>query len=296
MSHSYRIMQKYKSTNVRTTKIKLFIARLILLLLWKIARPLLSAVLKKLFFTPRQYPMYDLEKLYRLKGTRFTIPVHSKNIQCWKWGEGPGILFVHGWNGRGTQFVKFFDKFLEAGFSIIAFDSLAHGETEGKRSSYFEMTDVVRAILYNYKNTLNITGIVGHSLGAAAIINALEKDNTQLKTVLIAPALKLNELLNSTFRSLGVPDKIYNTIINDYEKKFNYDFKRDNPYNLLIEKSIPALIIHDKDDDTAAWEDSRTIAENNDDIMLETTIGLGHKWILINDDVVKRTLDYLKWS
>ena len=44
-----------------------------------------------------------------------------------------------------------------------------------------------------------LAGIIAPSVGGATVINCLSKENTVSKTVLIAPALKLKELLFITF-------------------------------------------------------------------------------------------------
>jgi alpha-beta hydrolase superfamily lysophospholipase len=94
------------------------------------------------------------------------------------------------WSGRGIQFHRFIEPLVKAGYTAIAFDGPAHGSSDGRNTSYFEFTDVVRAF-FDPELGLHIRGVVAHSFGAAAAINGLARQTDSPETVLIAPALML---------------------------------------------------------------------------------------------------------
>ncbi|MBU4331194.1 MAG: alpha/beta hydrolase [Acidobacteria bacterium] len=214
-------------------------------------------------------------------------------IRCWRWGTGPAVLFVHGWNGRGIQFFQFFQPVLETGLSVIAFDGPGHGESEGQTSSYFQMSEALRALIHD-ERIGEIRGFVGHSFGAGAIINTIHKEQLNIPSVWIAPALKLKELLELAFSFHGIPLHIFRKLIAEYEEKYPYNLKKDNPIQLLSRRDMKALIIHDRNDRVIPLTDSQMAADRNDGIRLESTKGLGHRRILKDPDMIQQTICYLK--
>ena len=212
-------------------------------------------------------------------------------MECWKWGEGPSILFAHGWNGRGVQFNRFFGPLTEAGYSIIAFDAPAHGESSGKKSSYFELTDTIRLILNSPHH--DIRGVVGHSMGGSAVINALSKEEISLPTVLIAPVFKLEEILFNTFNFYGIPEFVYRKAISEYENRFGYKMNDDNPIHLMPVIKTDLLVVHDRQDRAIPFQDSEEMAKSWSNVILHDTNGLGHKRILLDHKIVNRVVGYL---
>jgi len=294
MSSRKQNVDKY-SSGIQISTLKRMLNYISLYVLWLVRRKPLRQLLFKHFFTPKSYKLAETEIQYLNKGERFEIPVNDQKVIYWKWGTGPVILFSHGWNGRGIQFYHFFDKLIKNGFSIVAFDGPGHGESECKTCSYFQMTDTVRALI-SHLNPKNMVGLVGHSFGASAIINAASKENLKIPAVLIAPAIKLKEMLEKTIRIHGVPNIIYKSLIGEYEKKYGYHFHNDNPYNLLKTFNINALILHDSDDQTTPFSISQETAKLYKSIDLIKTDGLGHIRILRDDGVINEAISYLRDS
>jgi pimeloyl-ACP methyl ester carboxylesterase len=192
---------------------------------------------------------------------------------------------------------RFIRPLVESGYSVIAFDAPAHGESDGTTTSYFEFTDVVRAFI-KADSGFDISAVIAHSLGAAAVINGLSKERTAVDTVLIAPALKLKEILYNTFDRYGIPANLYRNMIASFEKKYGYSLDHDNPVRLLRDLNRPVFIVHDRDDKMIPYMDSRKAAENHANVRVRITEGLGHKRILNDETVLEDVLQCLsgQWS
>ena len=280
------------STNVRLCKMRRKVTHTFFNLLWNHTATLSKRIIKRMLFTPATYKSTPVERQYLDSSDRFELSIHNKAVKCWKWGSGPSILLVHGWNGRGIQLHHFIEPLIQRGYSAITYDAPGHGESQGRTSSYFEFTDTVRALL-NSHDGHNIRGVIAHSLGGSAVVNGIEKENHPLEVVLIAPALRLKEVLYGFFDHVGVPRTIYEILIKEYEDQFGYNMQRDNPINLLRKINSKVLIVHDKNDPTIPYDDSKEISERFPNIELHTTERLGHKKVLADSSVVNRALDYL---
>ncbi len=251
-----------------------------------------KSLIKQIFFKPARKLLTTNEQQWIDIARTFQIRVHNKTIQCWQWGQGPKILAVHGWNGLGANLFPYFNPLLQKGYSVVAFDAPAHGISEGEQTNYFEITDTVRAMVNSIgKNSL--AGIVAHSLGAAAVINCLSKEKIITKTALIAPALRLKELLFNAFEKNGVPRHWYKTIVAEIEEEYGYSMEHDNPYFLLERLDSKVMIAHDRQDRVVPFQDTSKIASQHSNIFLHATKGLGHKHIIKDKSTVDVVLQYL---
>lgn len=285
--------EKWISTNVRLSQIRQKAVHGALDLLWNVTPTLTKLLVKKMFFTPSSYKTTPLEKQYLENGESFQLFVHDKTVQCWKWGRGPSILLAHGWNGRGIQLHHFIEPLVQRGYSVIGYDAPGHGVSQGKTSSYFEFTDTIRTLLTS-SNGHKIQGVIAHSLGGSATVNSIAKENQPLQAVLVAPALRLAEVLKCFFDHVGVPTHLYHTLIQEYENQFGYDMQRDNPANLFKEINSKILIVHDKHDPTIPYIDSKELSNEFRNIVLHATEGLGHKRILTDESVVDSIVNYFR--
>lgn len=280
------------STNVRDEKLSKRAFRFSLNFLWKFSPGLAKAIVRKLFFSPAHYRAGTLERKLLHDSRAFDISVNGKTIKCWQWGKGPAILLVHGWNGRGIQLHAFIEPLVAAGYQVITLDAPGHGVSEGKTSSYFEYSDVIREII-RWDGDLNIKGIIAHSLGASAVVCALAKEASTIGAVLVAPALRLSDILADSFDTYGCPRPIMTSLIREFENRFGYSMQSDNPYNLLADVAGDLLVIHDTEDGTVPYADSLDASRQFRNIKLRTTHGLGHKKHLFDDATINFILGHV---
>jgi hypothetical protein len=77
------------------------------------------------------------------------------------------------------------------------------------------------------------------------------------------------------------------------ERYYGYDVHQDNPYVLAKTIASKMLIVHDKDDRTIPYMDSKILSEKTDNVELNTTEGLGHKRILRDKAVIDFITAYI---
>ena len=282
----------FKSTNVRNNYRRIFV-HAIFSFLYILFPGLIDNFISKHFFVPNKYPATDEEKELLEQSKAFQLVVDNETIMCWQWGNGPFILLAHGWNGHGSQFIYIINALLKSGHSVITFDGPAHGQSEGRTSSYFQMSDAVRALI-NHIQPEHLKGLIGHSFGASAIINAVSKESVDTLVILISPALDLKRILESYFLQNGIPLTILYKAISEYEERFGYNLEKDNPLNLLKSIDQEVLIIHDEDDIITSFNESKRVSEVNKSLILKSSRGLGHKRILFDKTIMSWILEYLK--
>lgn len=282
-----------KSTNVRiANNMGKVINKALIIGQWIYPRGVENFVRNR-FFTPLTKPLTKAQTKWIESATSIQAESRGKNIQLWHIGAGPSLLFVHGWNGRGAQFQHFFQPALDAGYSIVFFDAPAHGDSEGSKTNYLEVTESLNAI-FKHEIGEDIVGVVAHPLGASSVINHLTRHHNPIKIVLIAPALRLLELLFASFHIHGVPDKTSFKLIKEVEEEFQIPLETQNPIDLINQLSNNILIIHDKKDKTTPIGPSIQVDKALDNIELMKTEGFGHSLLLKQKSVIEKTLLFMK--
>lgn len=280
------------STNVRSIKGREWALRQAFKVLSISAPSLTGRIVEKIFFTPGSYIPSAEERRRLEQAEPFQVRVHGRRICGWRWGAGPGVLLVHGWSGRGIQLHRYIDPVVRAGRAAVAIDGPAHGESEGRSTSYFEFTDVIRTLIAPDQG-LRIQGVVAHSFGAAAVVNALAHQKAAVKTVLLAPALQLRKTLFDALERHGISPRVYETVIAAYETRFGYSLERDDPHRRLGDLRAPVLVVHDRDDPVIAHMDSESLCGRLGQVTLKTTSGLGHRRIMADPEVVETGVSHL---
>ncbi len=238
-------------------------------------------------------PITKAQNKWMERATSIQVDSRGKKIQLWRIGKGPALLFIHGWNGRGVQFQRFFQPALDAGYSVLFFDAPAHGYSEGEMTNYLEVTESINAI-FNHGPGKDIVGVVAHSLGASAIINHLTRHANPIRLVLVAPALRLLELLFASFHMHGVPDRTSIKLIKEVEEEFQIPLETQNPIDLIYQLSNNMLIIHDKKDKTTPVEPSIQVSKQLGNIELMNTVGFGHNRLLKQKQVIDKAIHFIK--
>jgi pimeloyl-ACP methyl ester carboxylesterase len=242
--------------------------------------------------TPAKGRLSAAEEQALQRCRQFEIGVRDKKVRCYQWGRGPAVLLVHGWNGRAAQLSHFIDPLRRAGYSTLALDAPAHGESDGTRTNGFEFTDAVRALLRTPEGR-EVRGVIAHSLGGFAAVNAISREGLSAALVLVAPALQMKRILCRSFDLHGIPPRVYHGLLSDLEQRYGYDLERDDAARRLREIAGSVLILHDRDDQVIPYAHSREVADLLPAIQLVTTERLGHKRVLKDPGSVRRILAHL---
>lgn len=242
-----------------------------------------SRIAADLFMKPRRYAAPERERKVLAQAEPFDVRLGAETrIQAWKWGSGPMILLVHGWEGRGSQLASFVEPLVAAGYSVVAFDAPGHGASSGKRSSLPHFAYAVRVVA----STQNPHAIIAHSLGCAATTLALRDGLRTQRLVYIAPPLnpsdyvtRFGDILNI---SRPVLDRMRSRIEERFLRKWS-DYALDATARTM---TTPLLVVHDRDDDDTFHAEGAALAEAWPGAQMISTTGLGHRRILRDESVI----------
>ena len=107
------------------------------------------------------------------------------------WGEGPAVVFTHGWALSSELWEPEMLKLAKAGFRCVAYDRRGNGRSDdpGRGYDFDTLADDLGAVLDALD--LNSVTLVGHSMGNGEIARYLTRhgDACVARVVMVAPAL-----------------------------------------------------------------------------------------------------------
>lgn len=200
----------------------------------------------------KHYYNKEFEKLVVKSEDGFSLTAHY--LKCYKESNSV-IILLHGYSvdhHRSCQYLEFFEN---EGFNILLVDQRAHGESEGKYTTYgcYEVKDLdlwVKLLREKIGKDL-IIGIHGHSMGAAtALLYSVQGEGIVSFIIAEAGYSEAEKLLKSKLHKHRIPSfPFYQLTCNKIKHKCGFDIKEVCPINVVKESNIPILFIHgDRDE------------------------------------------------
>lgn len=245
----------------------------------------------KLWFVPTRFPIPSREQAALSSADQQKLTFGDIEINVFTWGEGPVVLFLHGWSGRSTQVSEFLKPLLDSGFKVLAFDGPAHGLSSGDHTDIIIYSDILKAIVEKYGP---LHSVITHSFGAMVFVTAF--DNFELKSaVFIAPPASILTPLNHFKDTLTLPDKVANYMQSQLKENYGDDiFDKVSVLGNIGKIELPALIIHDKNDTVVPVGDGQALhAKWKGSSYIETS-GLGHMKVLYDKSVIEKVLNFIR--
>jgi pimeloyl-ACP methyl ester carboxylesterase len=278
------------STNVRSMTVADRGRRSALGLVAAVAPALAARWAIRLFCTPPRHAPTAREREALTTARPVAVRVGNRRVQAWVWGDGPAVLLVHGWGGRGAQLAAFGPPLVAAGRAVVAFDAPGHGASAGRRASLLDLRDAVRAVAASVGP---VHGLVAHSLGAAAATLALGDGLAVGRAVFLAPPADPVAYFRRFLGSLGLPPATHPAIETAFERRYPFRWRDLSVPALARRLATPLLVVHDRLDREVAWEDGAAIAAAWPGAELVSPSGLGHRKILREPGVIARVVAFL---
>jgi len=253
-----------------------------------IAPGLMARWANRLWRTTQRYPRPTSEQRLLQKARRETLDKVAVNV----WGEGPAVLLVHGWNGRGTQMGGFIGPLLRAGYRVVAPDLPGHGDSPGRQCSVLLAAASLQTVGRRYGP---FAAAISHSFGGACLLLAMSDGLEVGRAVCISPPNRLEWLAARFADALQMPAGVRSAMLAQLEVRYGAGlWDRVAPETLAARLDIPGLIVHDRDDRQVPWRHAEAIARAWPGAELMLTDGLGHSRILYQREVIRRVVAFVR--
>ncbi|MDR0625760.1 MAG: alpha/beta hydrolase, partial [Bifidobacteriaceae bacterium] len=201
------------------------------------------------------------------------------------------VLLVHGWGGWRGQVAAFVEPLTTAGFRVVSFDALSHGDSGpgehgAAHSSGGELMASLEAVVDGIGQPY---GVIAHSLGCAAACRSYLKGKlTFERLTLVSPSPDMCQVAHTFARKLGFGGRAERMLTEEMEKRAHGKLADFNIAAMGATGRLPeALVIHDSVDRESPYGVARDIAASWAAARLITTEGLGHHRILIDPSVIR---------
>ncbi|MBD3867591.1 MAG: alpha/beta fold hydrolase [Acidobacteria bacterium] len=243
-----------------------------------------------LFAKPKRATIQADARATMAAGHRFDLEVDDHTLAAWSWGDGPTILLHHGWGGRASQMYRFVKPLVDAGFSVVAYDAPAHGDSPGKVTSLPEIARVLQQAAFRLHG---IYGVVSHSFGSAATLFAIRHGLQIDRAVLLAPPADMNFFLDQFTECLGLSPQTRRGMEQSWVEKYRFSWD-DMGVRGWAQGNRPSLLVfHDRADAMVPWEHGNDVVDEWGNARLVTTTGLSHRRIREDSGVTREAVAFL---
>lgn len=249
----------------------------------------------RLWFTPWPVPVSDralqkqagwLEGAERLSFT--TRDGHR--LSGFAAGDGPVVLLVHGWGEWAANLGAFIGPLTHAGYRVAGFDLPAHGDSSGVVTDALVNAAGIRDAA-DYLG--GVDAVVGHSMGAHGVTLALHQGLEVKAVALLAPAVRLYGV-DRFGQMFKLPERAVRGLQATIERRYGRSVWDDLAADrLAVDLDVPALIVHDADDDQISASDRRSLSEAWKGSRMVMTEGLGHGRIVRDEEVISLVVGFL---
>lgn len=228
----------------------------------------------------------------QLRGSECSLTLNGNIIKGWQWGiQGPKVLLVHGWNGRGLQLNRFIDPLLNAGYQVVCFDAPAHGQTSGQATHLLEISDVIQTIC---EQQGPFHAAIAHSFGVACLSAAIHNGASIPTIISISSPGGLSKLIQRYCAYMKIPNCAEQRLLERLERRVGKTLWKTFADNYpLNENAYRSLVIHDKEDQLVDWHESEQLASCWPNAELILTEGLGHRRILLDPFTVSTVVSFI---
>ncbi|MBF8743173.1 alpha/beta fold hydrolase [Pseudomonas guariconensis] len=241
--------------------------------------------MRRAFMTPRNLPPRQWELPLLARAERITLRF---GLSALRWGKGPTVLMMHGWEGRPTQFAALIDTLVAAGHTVVALEGPAHGRSPGQQA---HVVLFARALLEAAGELPPLRAVIGHSMGGASLLLALQWGLRTEAAVSIAAPAQLLGVLRGFAHRLGLPARARAAFIRQIEQDVGVQISRLDVSGYQLD--LPGLVVHARDDILVPASEAQLIHKAWFDSRLMVLDEGGHQRVLADPRLNEAVLELL---
>ncbi len=242
---------------------------------------------------PSTPPLKESDRRILSLARKFRFGPKGKNT-AWAWGDGPPVVFVHGWSGRGSQLATLADHVARQGFRSVVFDVTAHGESKGLRITFRDFISDVAELTAALDKP--VFAYVAHSAGGLGMMAARELSGIRAgRYVCICAPRSPYVPIRDIRRILDPPEAVLDRFKAYYSGHFDATWEemdRNRAYAPSDNDSL--LLVYDEDDDRVEHTDGERIQAVWPSARVLKTKALGHLKVLREQQVMDEVVEFLQ--
>ncbi|MGL5693461.1 MAG: alpha/beta hydrolase, partial [Peptostreptococcaceae bacterium] len=175
-----------------------------------------------------------------LKGYYHNVNPNSKKV----------VIINHGYTANHYVAYQFTDIFFEEGYNVLLIDMRSHGQSEGVFVSYGynESKDIDKWVKWVKRKIGSdaYIGLHGQSMGAATMLLYGGSHENEVKFVISDCGFSTaKDAIKFQFKQAKVPFfPLYDLARLKIKRKFNFDFNKISPKDIIANSNIPVMFIH----------------------------------------------------
>jgi len=218
------------------------------------------------------------------------VPTGDTWVAAWRWGEGPAVLLVHGWEDDHHCFDALTARLLASGQAVVAFDLPAHGESGGRRTA---LPAVAHAVADVAELLGPVRALVGHSFGGAAATLAVAAGLEVERVVAMASPVSVARVLDGVTSRLGLSAARRQGIEDALVRRVGVPLELLELEPIAKRLDVPMLVVHSRDDRVVPFFAGVRLQRAWPGAKLHAVDGLGHRRILSDPAVMTRISDFV---
>ena len=227
---------------------------------------------------PADYGITTYKEIY--------IPtVGNKKLFAW-WirqkKPAPTLIILHGWGSNAELMLPIALPMHAAGFNILLMDARNHGRSDSASfSSLPRFAEDLNAAINWTKIQTNDPQkrivLLGHSVGAAAVLLEASKRNDITAVISIASFAHPKWMMQRYLNQYKIPDFCVSWILNYVEWIIGHSYNELAPINTAARIQCPILLVHGTADETIPVSDAQIIKKHSPNINTELILIEGAK-------------------
>ncbi|MGD9879419.1 MAG: alpha/beta hydrolase, partial [Reyranella sp.] len=249
---------------------------------------LVAPVFRRMMLRPRRHVRPPPPALaLRAADERLAL---DEGLVGWRWGRGPKVLLVHGFEGSRAQFGAIIEALVARGFSAVALDAPGHGESAGDELT---VVQYVAAIERALAKVGPVHAVVGHSLGGAVSVFSIAEAGGASRVAAISAPSSLKRQLHRFAQAVGLSKRGEAAFIASVEAHVGRPASDFDVRRIAGKVDLPFLVIHDQNDRQVPVAEAARAAHALRGAELIVTQGLGHNRLLADPAVVTAVVDFV---
>jgi pimeloyl-ACP methyl ester carboxylesterase len=252
-----------------------------------VAPSLVAPIFRRMMLKPRRHVRPPPVLSLPLADERIAL---GDDLVAWRWGQGPAVLLVHGFEGNRAQFGAIIRALVARGYAAVALDVPAHGESAGD-----ELTAVkfIAAIERTLARLGSVHAVIGHSMGGAMSLYSVANSGGTGRVALVSAPSSLKRELLRFAKAVGLSERGTRAFIASVENHVGRPAADFDVRHIVGKIDLPLLLIHDQNDRQVPVLEASRNAHMLAGAELMVTRGLGHNRLLADPSVVTALLDFV---